>query len=99
MADTAAVWSQNDLRVSAVRGEPGGDLALERWQDPFLASNGEIGDFDSSSRIYGFSGLRGTGPVKDYEVENYFVTAARSVAGDLEVEVFETGNADGPPPK
>jgi hypothetical protein len=37
--------------------------------------------------------------VKDYEVENYFVTAARSMSGDLEVEVFETENADGPPPK
>jgi len=100
VADTAAVWSQNDLRVSAVRGEPGGDLALERWQDPFLASNGEIGDFNSSSRVSMVSlTSEGTGPVEDYEVENYFVTAARSVAGDLEVEVFETGNADGPPPK
>ena len=100
VADTAAAWSPYGLRVTAVRGEPGGDLDLERWQDPFLESNGEIGDFDSSSPISMVSlASEGVGPVKDDEQENYFVTAARSTAGDLEVEVFETEQAITPPPK
>jgi hypothetical protein len=99
VADTAAVWSQNGLRVTAVRGEPGGYLALERWQDPFLSSNGEIGEFDSTSPVTMVSlAAEGVGPVKDFEQENYFVTAARSTAGDLEVEVFKTEQGLTPPP-
>lgn len=96
---TAAVWSANGLRVTAVRGALGGDLDLLRWQDPFLASNGEIGDFSSSSKISMVSlAAEGVGPVEDFEQENYFVTAARSAAGDLEVEVFDTAQAVTPPP-
>ena len=100
VAYTAAVWSQGGLRVTAVRGEPGSDLDLERWQDPFLKSNGEIGGFASSSTISMVSlASEGVGPVVDYENENYFVTGARSMAGDLEVEVYKTESADPPPPK
>lgn len=99
VAYTAAVWSQGGLRVTAVRGEPGSDLDLERWQDPFLESNGEIGSFNSSSTITMLSlASEGVGPVTDDEQENYFVTAARSTAGDLQVEVFETEQAVTPPP-
>jgi hypothetical protein len=99
VTDSAGVWSPEGLRVTAIRSAPGGFLDLERWQDPFLASNGEIGDYASSTPISMVAlASEGAGPAEDHEIQNYFVTAARSSAGDLEVEVFKTSQTVTPPP-
>jgi hypothetical protein len=42
----------------------------------------------------------GSSPGGEYTLENYFVTAARSQLGELDVEVWETSSdTGGPPPK
>lgn len=52
-------------------------LAIERWQDPFLASIGEMSDYDSTTKIDTVSlASEGSSPGEGYTLQNYFVTFA-----------------------
>jgi hypothetical protein len=98
VTETQAAWLPSGVRITAVRSGHR-QLDIQQWQDPFLSSNGLIGGYSSSSDISQLALTpEGSGPKVGFEIENYFVTAARSSAGDLEVQVWETPTAVTPPP-
>jgi hypothetical protein len=100
---TAAAWLPNDFRITAVSGGSA-DLDTEMWENPwkFLSesSNGEEAHYDTSSAItqVAITG-EGSTPEKDDSLSDYFVTGARSTAGDLQVQVWKASVNVSPPPK
>jgi hypothetical protein len=99
VTQTTAAWLPSGIRITAVRSGHG-QLDIQQWQDPFLASNGLIASYSSTSDISQLAlTAEGSGPKSDDEIESYFVTGARSSKGDLQVQVWQTPMAVTPPPK